>query len=252
MNVSQDVLSVLSQCQFNANNLVLPEQLDRAMYTKTNKVIELAGGKWSRKAKAHVFPDNAEERIDLVILTASVDKPVDTFNFFPTTKKIIRMMLDAVSLRAGDNVLEPSCGDGRIILAASQEQTGISLTGVELDAMRMDLLRRDQQIISTGVDLVEADFLNWNPEKKFDVILMNPPFLKSLDVHHVNHAISLLEDGGRLAAIMSAGVTFRSTKLVESFRQRVKALGGDITPLEPGAFKESGTMVNTVMVTLTK
>lgn len=43
MYVTQDVLSVLSQCQFNANQLVLPEKLDRALYVKTNKVLELAG-----------------------------------------------------------------------------------------------------------------------------------------------------------------------------------------------------------------
>jgi hypothetical protein len=44
-----------------------------------------------------LFPDNAEERIELVILTASVDKPKDDFNFFPTSEKVIRQMLDSVS-----------------------------------------------------------------------------------------------------------------------------------------------------------
>lgn len=142
MHVTQDVLSVLSDCQFQANQLVLPDQLDRSLYVKTNKVIELAGGKWNRKAKAHLFPDNAEERIELVILTASVDKPKDDFNFFPTSEKVIRQMLDSVSLRAGDRVLEPSCGDGRILYAAYQEQPDIILTGIELEPVRAALLRK--------------------------------------------------------------------------------------------------------------
>ena len=163
MHVTQDVLSVLSDCQFHANQLVLPDQLDRALYVKTNKVIELAGGKWNRKAKAHLFPVNAEERIELVILTASVDKPKDDFNFFPTSEKVIRHMLDSVSLHAGDRVLEPSCGDGRILYAAYQEQPDIILTGVELEPVRAELLRKNELITSTGAELVECDFLSWNP-----------------------------------------------------------------------------------------
>ncbi|HGN8926175.1 methyltransferase [Klebsiella variicola] len=250
MHVTQDVLSVLSDCQFQANQLVLPDQLDRSLYVKTNKVIELAGGKWNRKAKAHLFPDNAEERIELVILTASVDKPKDDFNFFPTSQKVIRQMLDSVSLRAGDRVLEPSCGDGRILYAAYQEQPDIILTGIELEPVRAALLRKNELITSTGAELVECDFLSWNPTNKFDVILMNPPFIKSADIHHVDHAISMLDKGGRLSAVMSAGVKFRNTRLIKAFRERVASLGGEFFDLEPGSFKESGTMVNTVLLEL--
>lgn len=51
MHVTQDVLSVLSDCQFQANQLVLPDQLDRSLYVKTNKVIELAGGSGTERQK---------------------------------------------------------------------------------------------------------------------------------------------------------------------------------------------------------
>ncbi len=54
MRVEDDVLAVLSRAETNGNALVLIGQLDRLMYERTNKVLEAAGGKWNRKAKAHM------------------------------------------------------------------------------------------------------------------------------------------------------------------------------------------------------
>lgn len=44
MNVSSDVLDVLSNAVINENALVLVGQLNRDLYVKTNKVLEAAGG----------------------------------------------------------------------------------------------------------------------------------------------------------------------------------------------------------------
>jgi len=250
MHVPQEVLTVLSRCQFTANQLVLPEQLDRALYVKTNKVLELAGGKWNRKAKAHLFQVDAESRVDQIILTASVDKPKDDFNYFPTPPAVIKLMLDSLNIRPGERVLEPSCGDGRIVIAAHAMQPDISLTAVELEPLRAADLRNNPAFQATGAQLLEGDFLHWKADDKFDVIPMNPPFIRSADIDHVSRAIDLLAEGGRLTAIMSAGVLFRETKKSKSFRDMVSTLGGVFTPLPAGAFRESGTMVNTVMLTL--
>ena len=83
MQVSNDVLAVLSAAQANENQVQLVGQLDRALYAKVNKVLEAAGGKWDRKAKAHVFGAPAADRLDQIILSGSVEVPKDEFNFFP-------------------------------------------------------------------------------------------------------------------------------------------------------------------------
>lgn len=252
MHVTQDVLSVLSDCQFRDKQLVLPNQLDRALYVKTNKVIELAGGKWNRKAKAHLFEMDAESRIEQVILTASVEKPKDDFNFFPTPPAIIRQMLDYLDIKPGERVLEPSCGDGRIVFAVHEEQPDTHITAVELEPLRVTDLRNSAAFSATGAELVEGDFLNCNFTDKYDVIPMNPPFTRMADIHHVTHALNLLDDHGRLSAIMSAGVLFRQTNKHKTFRDMVAALGGEFVELDAGSFKESGTMVSTVMLNISK
>lgn len=43
---------------------------------------------------------------------------------------------------------------------------------------------------------------------------------------------------------------FRANRLTVEFRELVDGRGGEIVPLPDGAFKASGTMVNTVLVRL--
>lgn len=53
MRVSDEILSILSDADLSGNSLALRGQLDRNTYVAVNKVLEAAGWKWNRKAKAH-------------------------------------------------------------------------------------------------------------------------------------------------------------------------------------------------------
>jgi 16S rRNA G1207 methylase RsmC len=103
-----------------------------------------------------------------------------------------------------------------------------------------------------GYQVEEADFMTVPQRQDFDRVLMNPPFSKGQDVKHVTHALGFLKPGGRLVAIMGAGVTFRQDKRTTDFRELVQSMGGTIEPLPEGSFKSSGTMVNTVIVVIDK
>ena len=51
-----DELEVLKQCRVEGNNAFLPDiQLDRKLYVKVAKRLDLIGGKWNRKIKGFVF-----------------------------------------------------------------------------------------------------------------------------------------------------------------------------------------------------
>tara|TARA_R110000737_G_scaffold152329_2_gene181609 strand:- start:4874 stop:8530 length:3657 start_codon:yes stop_codon:yes gene_type:complete len=82
---------------------------------------------------------------------------------------------------------------------------------------------------------------------------MNPPFENFQDIEHVQHAFSLLKPGGKLVAIMGAGVKNSRKKAVE-FREWLDNAGSYIEDLPDGSFKTSDrpTGVSTVMVTIEK
>lgn len=69
MRIENDVLTVLARAQTDGNALRLVGQLDRKLYERVNKVLEAAGGKWNRKAKAHLYEGGAAEAMEQIILT---------------------------------------------------------------------------------------------------------------------------------------------------------------------------------------
>lgn len=244
MQVATDVLAVLSRAQMNGNALKIDEQLDRNMYQRTNKVLEAAGGKWNRKAQAHLFDDDAFTRIDQIILTGQVEVPKDEFNFFPTPPAVVRRLMEIADVHPGMMVLEPEAGRGDIAIACVD--AGAIVDCYELMQANFDFLASCGRFNSVR----HMDFLTATPEPIYDRIVMNPPFLKQADIKHVQHALRFLKPDGLLTSVMSAGVSFRDNKLTQDFRDLIRARGGDIEALPEGAFKASGTMVNTLIATI--
>ncbi len=71
------------------------------------------------------------------------------------------------------------------------------------------------------------------------------------DIDHVLHAYKFLKPGGRLVSIMASGVIFRENRKTVEFRKLLNACGTfEHNPV--GSFKESGTMVNTVIIVMDK
>ena len=244
MKISDDVLTELSAAAVDGNQLFLTDRMDRSLYQRVNKIIEAAGGKWNRKAKAHVFDSDAATRIDQIILTGEVEIPRDEFDFFPTPPDVVAMLLERAQIKPGMTVLEPSAGHGAI--AAACKDAGAFVDCVEVNPSNTDHLSFQFRSVTI------CDFLTILPMERstYDRVVMNPPFSKQADIKHVLHALQFLNNDGILVAVMSAGVKFRQNKLTASFRELVESRGGTIEDLPEGSFRESGTMVNTVIVTI--
>jgi predicted RNA methylase len=244
MRVDDEVLAVLSRAETNGPQLLLKGQLDRNLYVRTNKALEAAGGKWDKKAKVHVFDADAADRVDQIILTGEVVVPKDEFNFFPTPPDVVARLLDLAGIENGMRLLEPSAGRGAIAFPCAE--AGASVDCYELMEANYTAIAADQRLNWVR----HADFLAQAPEPFYDRVVMNPPFMKQLDIKHVMHAFKFLRPDGLLVAVMSAGVSFRDNKLTQEFRDLVRAQGGDILALPDGSFKQSGTGVNTVIAVI--
>jgi predicted RNA methylase len=243
VNIDSTVLDVLSNATTEGNSLKLTGKLDRPLYVATNKVLEAAGGKWNRKAQAHLFDGDAAEIMDAIILTGKVTNKKQELGFFPTPRAIVERMIEAAQIEFAMSVLEPSSGKGAIVW----ELVKITPT---IQCYEIDPSNAAEMLTHVNVPVIVADFLTVEPTQTFDRVVMNPPFAKQDDIRHVNHAMRFLKPGGRLVAIMAAGVTFRTNHLTFAFRHFLSAHKGTIEALPQDSFAESGTGVNTVMVTI--
>lgn len=249
--ISDDVLNVLAAATCTGPRLVLNGQLERKLYTAVNDVLVACGGKWDKKAKAHLFDGDAADLVEEAMLTGTYSKVKQDFGAFFTPLPIAHIVALRAKIQPGHRVLEPSAGDGgllRVVFCG----TYLTVTAVEIQQQNCEKLAA----ICPPAPMAEihcADFMamDLTPLGVFDRIVMNPPFAKRADVHHIFRAWSLLKPGGRLVAIASAGVSFRTDALTIELRQLVEARG-TMEALPDGAFQESGTMVRTVLIVMDK
>lgn len=254
MRIPNGTLAVLSRCETEGNALTLPGQLDRRDYLAVNTVIEAAGGKWNRKARAHLFDDPAGPIMDTIILTGQVVSRKQELQFFETPPDIVERLLSLAFLDTGMQVLEPSAGRGAIAAA-------VWLRGAHVDCVEIDT--RNIKAIETGEgaggpyarSIWHLDFLVYPAPGTicpdgYDRVIMNPPFTRQQDIAHVLHALEFLKPGGLLVSVMSLGATFRQDRAATDFRALVGERGGQFTPLPDDAFKVSGTGVKTVIVAI--
>lgn len=244
MRIDNEVLAVLSASQTAGLSLVLPAQLDRSLYMRTNKVLEAAGGVWNRKAKAHLFSADAAERMDQIILSGSVEVPRDEFQFFESTPSVVARLLHHADIKPGMSVLEPQVGRGAIAFACAA--LGAKVDAIELEEGNYRAVLNDPRLNS----VLQGDFLATTPVPVYDRVVGNPPFRAQADIKHTLHALGFLAPRGKLITVLSAGASFRTDKRATAFRELVAARGGLIEPLPENSFKASGTAVNTVIAVI--
>ncbi len=179
-----------------------------------------------------VLPDAAEEEAKTRASTA-VSKDLQ---FYWSPAAVIERALEFAglyNLREWRNnppepfsILEPSCGDGRIMDAIRTR--GHRVFGIEYHVGRAAEAR------AKGHNVLTANFLEQPAKPDFDFVVMNPPFYGRHYVKHVRHALKFLRTGGTLVSILPATAQYDH-----------KELEGEWLDLPVGSFSEAGTNVPT-------
>jgi predicted RNA methylase len=246
---------ILALADIDGTNLRLTGQLSRPDYVTVNKAIEALGGKWNRKAAAHVFADDPAEAIGQFLDGGPLAPPARTAEgYVPTPAVIAASVLEDYSrvgeLPAGSCVLEPSAGDGPFVRAITAANPYVAVVAVEPNKQRLakvEECHRVRRVAGTLEDFAAAT------TERFDAVVMNPPFAvpgqPTIWIDHVRLAFDLLADGGRLVAIVPAGLKFRVDRRHQEMRAFVDEHGG-FEMLPEDAFKASGTGIRTAALWL--
>ncbi len=245
--IKPEIVEILSRCDVQGDSVRLPDgQLDRKTYEAVNKALEAIGGKWKGgKIKAHIFPRDVSEDFMALVDSGEYTDQKKELSFFPTPAAVVDRMIELAAYPGSSLMtLEPSAGKGAIV-----EKVPGNCVMVEVDALKCETLFE-----RFGYPPENADFLEWHPAPDvfFDRVLMNPPFNKRDEDQHVCRAFDMLKSGGILVAILPEGWFFREDKKAVNFRDFTKHFGIHEEELDPGAFKESGTMIKTRIVVLRK
>ncbi|MGB3723153.1 MAG: strawberry notch family protein, partial [Pacificimonas sp.] len=158
----------------------------------------------------------------------------------------------AAQLVCSDTVLEPSAGTGLLALRASC--SGAKLILNEIDDLRRACLEASfpHANIASYDGAIIDDALA--PHLVPSVVLMNPPFSRSLDrgvdrhaaARHLKSAFTRLGHGGRLVAILPPSCNVQSIKSSNDEMMLCASIGLS------GAFLKHGTSIDTRLVVIDK
>lgn len=195
-----------------------------------------------------VLPDASGDDEERPAKRASTEVARD-LQFYPTPVPVIRRMIQGWGRLDGKRILEPSCGDGRIMDAL--RQLGAVVNGIEVDPGRAATAR------AKGYSVWAGNFLEIAADPTYDAVVMNPPFYGRHYFKHVSHAAKWLKPKGSLIAILPVTACTDHGLLNEAWAEAHGMAwpysGREVWEHLPvGSFSESGTNINTVVFRMTK
>lgn len=117
--------------------------------------------------------------------------------FYPTPAELIDRMMRDIDFDMISTVLEPSAGKGDIAERISKRmKSWHDLDCIEIDPDLQHILK------GKGHKVVHDDFLTFDTYKRYDLIIMNPPF--SNGAEHLIKALKLQANGGKVVCLLNA------------------------------------------------
>lgn len=145
-----------------------------------------------------IEPEKETKYSDVKLLTDGENK-----DFYPTPSKLAGLMFTGIDWKNVDTVLEPSAGKADLIEALNvyMKANYIYRENVDIDCIEKD---KNLQYILTGkgYKVIYDDFIKFSSNKKYDLIIMNPPF--SEGAKHLIQAINIQKNGGQICCLLNA------------------------------------------------
>ncbi len=237
--MKEDLINSIRKMVVNGKRLELPKDEIFKNYPQVKKALLDAGGKY--KKCGFEFSNNAQEVKDRLASGEAINDK-KKFQFFATPGALARDLIEMAGITNSHRVLEPSAGQGAI--SNMIRDIGVECVVVELMPENVRALTRQ------GYNVINGCFLEQSIEEigLFDRIVANPPFTKNQDIEHIKKMFSLLSHGGKLVSMASRSWIIGNQKKQVDFREWLDNVGGTVTEVDAGVFKESGTNVPSVIV----
>ena len=135
--------------------------------------------------------------------------------FYPTPEDLAQRLLAGIDWNMIGSVLEPSAGAGDLAAYVAgklyisshhfppydDRSKREAIKNADIDCVEIDPALRDT-LTGAGFRVVHDDFLTFETQKRYHLIVMNPPFERGAE--HLLKAIELAQRGGQIRCILNA------------------------------------------------
>ncbi len=222
----------------DGDRLLLPQDTKFKCYDQIKVMMQKAGGKYSQNA--FVFKGKDAQEIKDRLLSGEKIDDKKKYQFFATPQRVRDRVIELARLTSHTEILEPSAGHGGLVDGVDKDL----VTCFELWDENVEVLKEK------GYTVEQGDFLEMDPTYPYDRIVANPPFTNNQDVDHVRHMHKWLKPDGILVSVMSTSWRHGTQKKHRDFREWLQHVEAKIETVKAGSFKESGTNIETCIVTI--
>lgn len=182
------------------------KRLQRAGIMTTEQLCEVISQYEDLMSIATTPPDRDAERLRNLLYRAQMSQKGD-IQFTPDA--LAKEVVEISGITSESHVLEPEAGIGSIADAAREITDQVDC--VELMCSFREILKLK------GYNLISDDLLETRAEPIYDAVIMNPPF--SEECEHIKKAFDFVRPGGTLTSICSNGISWKTTRKYEQFRE---------------------------------
>ncbi len=186
---------LVSQLKMNSDEAKFETQLLLQHALKVNRA-------WLVAHALDAIPDNLYEAFEMLLKRRLKGEPIayilgyreffglplkvsaDTLIPRPDTETLVESALDKIPSHASNHVLDLGTGSGAIALAIAKYRPNAQVTAV--DASQAALAIAIENALHLNIKNVQFELSNWFSalnNQKFDVIVSNPPYIETNDVH---------------------------------------------------------------------
>ncbi|MEU7905281.1 class I SAM-dependent methyltransferase [Actinoplanes sp. NPDC049118] len=214
----------------------ITQRLDPDLWNAVAKVLTTLGGSYQARHSAFTFGYDCRPAVRQVIKTGEYRSPAQAEGYVPTPEVLAEELTtepfsDLARMPAGSRVLEPSAGDGQLVRAILEANDEIQVVAIEPNTERAALVGGHGGRVTVVNTSFEEYAASAGKDARFDAVVMNPPFTlpgqrAAVWIDHVMLAWNMLEPGGRLVAVVPAGLAFREDQRHRDMRQLADDFGG--------------------------
>lgn len=147
----------------------------------------------------------------------------------PETEELVDWMISDHKFMASDStlkILDIGTGSGCIPITLKKHLSFANVTSIDVSAEAIEVATNNAKQLNTYIRFIQADFLTYSSEDKFDIIVSNPPYIRELESEEMHN--NVLKHEPHLALFVPDQDPLRFYKSIASFAKTNLMNGGKL------------------------
>lgn len=115
----------------------------------------------------------------------------------PETEELLELAMGHITKKIGVGrafrILEVGTGSGVISVVLKKHFPQASITAVDIDSEALKVATGNAELHGQKIKFLKQDYLNWNPQEKFEVLISNPPYIGQDEASFIEKNVSSFE-----------------------------------------------------------